>query len=301
MKILNFGSCNLDFVYKLDHIVTIGETETSNSMQVFPGGKGLNQSVALAKAGMEVYHAGCIGTDGEMLTDVLESNGVDISNIKKVDEKTGHAIIQVSNKGDNSIFLYSGSNAKITEEFVDEVLDKFQKGDMLLLQNEINMIEYIVKKAYEKDMCIILNPSPCNDVIKAIDFNMLSYIILNEVEMSNLAECDNPKDGLKLFLKKYPKLKVVLTLGSEGSMYSDSEKSVFQPSFKVKVVDTTAAGDTFTGYFFAQTAIGSNVEKALKIASIASAVAVSRNGASVSIPKLDEVLALENSFSENNI
>ena len=101
MKILNFGSCNIDFVYKLDHIVTIGETETSNSMQVFPGGKGLNQSVVLAKAGMEVYHAGCIGTDGEMLTDVLESNGVDISNIKKVAEKTGHAIIQVSSKGDN--------------------------------------------------------------------------------------------------------------------------------------------------------------------------------------------------------
>ena len=112
MKILNFGSCNIDFVYNLDHIVAIGETETSNSMQVFPGGKGLNQSVALAKAGMEVYHAGCIGTDGEMLADVLESNGVDISNIKKVDEKTGHAIIQVSSKGDNSIFLYSGSNAK---------------------------------------------------------------------------------------------------------------------------------------------------------------------------------------------
>lgn len=150
MKILNFGSCNIDFVYNLDHIVAIGETETSNSMQVFPGGKGLNQSVALAKAGMEVYHAGCIGTDGEMLTAVLESNGVDISNIKKVDEKTGHAIIQVSNKGDNSIFLYSGSNAKITEEFVDEVLDKFQKGDMLLLQNEINKIDYIIEKAYKK-------------------------------------------------------------------------------------------------------------------------------------------------------
>lgn len=301
MKILNFGSCNMDFVYTLDHIVAVGETETSNSMQVFPGGKGLNQSVALAKAGMEVYHAGCIGNDGEMLADVLKSNGVDISNIKRVDEKTGHAIIQVSSKGDNSIFLYPGSNVTITEDFVDEVLDKFQKGDMLLLQNEINMIDYIVKKAYEKGMCIILNPSPCNDVIKKIDFNMLSYIILNEVEMSELAECDNPKDGLKLFLKKYHKLKVVLTLGSEGSMYSDSEKRVFQPSFKVKVVDTIAAGDTFTGYFFAQTAMSSDVEKALKIASIASAVAVSRNGASVSIPKLDEVLDLENSFSGNNI
>ena len=293
MKILNFGSCNIDFVYKLDHVVTIGETETSNSMQVFPGGKGLNQSVALAKAGMEVYHAGCIGTDGEMLTDVLESNGVDISNIKKVDEKTGHAIIQVSNKGDNSIFLYSGSNAKITEEFVDEVLDKFQKGDMLLLQNEINKIDYIIEKAYKKGMYIIFNPSPYNDEIKNLDFNMLSYIIINEVEMSELTQCDNPKDGLKYFAKNYPKLKIIITLGSEGSMYSDTEKVVFQPSFKVNAIDTTAAGDTFTGYFFAQTAMGNSVENSLKIASVASAIVVSRKGASVSIPMLNEVLATE--------
>lgn len=188
MKILNFGSCNIDFVYNLDHIVAIGETETSNSMQVFTGGKGLNQSVALAKAGMEVYHAGCIGTDGEMLTDVLKSNGVDISNIKNVDEKTGHAVIQVSRNGDNSIFLYSGSNAKITEEFVDEVLDKFQKGDMLLLQNEINKIDYIIEKAYKKGMCIIFNPSPYNDEIKNLDFNMLSYIIIQNLKSLLLSE-----------------------------------------------------------------------------------------------------------------
>ena len=129
------------------------------------------------------------------------------------------------------------------------MLDKFQKGDMLLLQNEINMIDYIVEKAYEKGMCIILNPSPYNDKIKKIDFNMLSYIILNEVEMSELTQCDNPKDGLKYFAKNYPKLKIIITLGSEGSMYGDTEKVVFQPSFKVNAVDTTAAGDTFTGYF----------------------------------------------------
>ena len=293
MKILNFGSCNIDFVYNLDHIVAIGETETSNSMQVFPGGKGLNQSVALAKAGMEVYHAGCIGTDGEMLTDVLKSNGVDISNIKNVDEKTGHAVIQVSRNGDNSIFLYPGSNAKITEKFVDEVLDKFQKGDMLLLQNEINKIDYIIEKAYKKGMYIIFNPSPYNDEIKNLDFNMLSYIIINEVEMSELTQCDNPKDGLKYFAKNYPKLKIIITLGSEGSMYSDTEKVVFQPSFKVNAIDTTAAGDTFTGYFFAQTAMGNSVENSLKIASVASAIVVSRKGASVSIPMLNEVLATE--------
>lgn len=217
MKILNFGSCNIDFVYKLDHIVTIGETETSNSMQVFPGGKGLNQSVALAKAGMEVYHAGCIGTDGEMLTDVLESNGVDISNIKKVDEKTGHAIIQVSNKGDNSIFLYSGSNAKITEEFVDEVLDKFQKGDMLLLQNEINKIDYIIEKAYKKGMCIIFNPSPYNDEIKNLDFNMLSYIIIQNLKSLLLSEVKEVCTAIpkRLFFSRHLRLMPLIQLPRE--------------------------------------------------------------------------------------
>ena len=185
-------------------------------------------------------------------------------------------------------------NKGLVEEFVDEVLDKFQKGDMLLLQNEINKIDYIIEKAYKKGMCIIFNPSPYNDEIKNLDFNMLSYIIINEVEMSEFTQCDNPKDGLKYFAKNYPKLKIIITLGSEGSMYGDTEKVVFQPSFKVNAIDTTAAGDTFTGYFFAQTAMGNTVENSLKIASVASAIAVSRKGASVSIPMLNEVLATEN-------
>mgnify|MGYP000317395250 FL=1 len=143
-------------------------------------------------------------------------------------------------------------------------------------------------------MCIIFNPSPYNDEIKNLDFNMLSYIIINEVEMSEFTQCDNPKDGLKYFAKNYQKLKIIITLGSEGSMYGDTEKVVFQPSFKVNAIDTTAAGDTFTGYFFAQTAMGNTVENSLKIASVASAIAVSRKGASVSIPMLNEVLATEN-------
>lgn len=220
------------------------------------------------------------------------------TNIKKSRRKTGHAFIQVSRNGDNR-FSFIPVQAKITEKFVDEVLDKFQKGDMLLLQNEINKIDYIIEKAYKKGMCIIFNPSPYNDKIKKIDFNMLSYIIINEVETSELTQCDNPKDGLKYFAKNYPKLKIIITLGSEGSMYGDTEKVVFQPSFKVKAIDTTAAGDTFTGYFFAQTAMGNTVEKSLKIASVASAIAVSRKGASVSIPMLNEVLAAENSFQSS--
>ena len=174
MKILNFGSCNIDYVYSMDHIVKVGETQTTYSLETFSGGKGLNQSIALARAGAEVYHAGCIGNDGEMLLDILNESGVDTSFVKKVDEKNGHAIIQVSAKGENSIFLYPGSNNMVTTEFIDEVLSHFGEGDILLLQNEISNLTYIIEKAYKKKMCIILNPSPINEVIEKIDFNMIS-------------------------------------------------------------------------------------------------------------------------------
>lgn len=152
MKILNFGSCNVDFVYSLNHIVHAGETETSDSMNIFPGGKGLNQSVAMACAGADVYHAGCIGADGEILSDLLKENGVDISYLKTVNERNGHAIIQVSEDGENCIFLYPGANNMITEEYIDSVLDNFEKGDIIVLQNEINMVDVIIKKAAEKSL-----------------------------------------------------------------------------------------------------------------------------------------------------
>ena len=175
MKILNFGSCNIDYVYSLDHIVKIGETETTHKLETFPGGKGLNQSIAVAKAGAQIYHAGCVGIDGKILIEILQENGVDISYLKTVNTKNGHAVIQVSSKGENSIFIYPGSNEMITEEYIDFVLDNFDAGDVILLQNEINNVNYIVEKAYQKKMCIIFNPSPFNEKINEIDINnMLS-------------------------------------------------------------------------------------------------------------------------------
>ena len=186
MKILNFGSCNIDYVYSLHHIVKIGETETTHTLETFPGGKGLNQSIAVSRAGAKIYHAGCVGNDSKMLTDILQKNGVDISYLKTVDTKNGHAVIQVSSKGENSIFLYPGSNEMITKEYVDTVLDKFDAGDIIILQNEINNVDYIVEKAYQKGMCIILNPSPFNEKIHKINFNMLSYIVINEVELTEI-------------------------------------------------------------------------------------------------------------------
>ena len=290
MKILNFGSCNIDYVYSLDHIVNVGETETTYGLELFPGGKGLNQSIALARAGGEVYHAGCLGRDGEMLREVLRDSGVDVSFLRTVDEKNGHAVIQVSATGENSIFLYPGSNETVTEEWVDAVLSHFESGDLLLLQNEISNVEYIVKRGHEKGMRIVLNPSPFNETICKLDLHMLSYMILNEVEAGEITACRTPEAAIAFFRACYPELCVMLTLGEKGCIYADGERERYQPAFSVKAVDTTAAGDTFTGYFVAEISRGTELSEVLRLATAASAIAVTRNGAAPSIPERSEVL-----------
>lgn len=299
MKILNFGSCNIDYVYSLDHIVKVGETETTYKLEIFPGGKGLNQSIAAAKAGVKIYHAGCVGCDGNLLTDILSENGIDISYLRKIPEKNGHAVIQVSNKGENSIFLYPGSNEMVSEDYIDDVLENFDSGDIILLQNEISNVEYIVEKAYQKNMCIILNPSPFNERLDKIDFNKLTYIILNEIEVMGISGCSVPEEGLMYIRNRYQNLKVMLTLGIKGCIYADNKCELYQPAFKVKAVDTTAAGDTFTGYFVAELSRGTQYPEILKIASAAAAVAVSRKGAAPSIPDKCEVLSSLESLKEN--
>lgn len=290
MKILNFGSCNIDYVYTLDHIVVPGETESIYGMKIFPGGKGLNQSIATARAGANVYHAGCVGNDGKMLLDILQESGVNTKYTKMIDEKNGHAIIQVSSKGENSILLYSGSNGMVSKKQIDSVLKDFGAGDILLLQNEINDIGTIIQKAYKKGMYIIFNPSPFNETIKGIDLNMISYLILNEVEAKGFSGSDDLEENLFFFRKHYPNLKLVLTLGVKGCVYMDVDCEVHQPAFQVETVDTTAAGDTFTGYFVAELAKGTEYAEILRLASAASALAVSKNGAAPSIPSKKDVL-----------
>lgn len=299
VKILNFGSCNIDYVYSLDHIVEVGETETTHKREIFPGGKGLNQSIAAAKAGAAIFHAGCVGCDGELLTDILTENGVDISYMSKTDGTNGHAVIQVSSAGENSIFLYPGSNEMVTKEYIDSVLENFEQDDIILLQNEISNVDYIVEKAYQKKLCIILNPSPFNEEMKKIDFGKLSYIILNEVEAKAISGCDVPEEGLSYIRSRYPGLKVMLTLGCNGCIYMDEAHELYQPAFEVEAVDTTAAGDTFTGYFIAELSRGTEYREILKISSAASAIAVSRKGAAPSIPDRTEVLSSLDSLKEN--
>ena len=291
MKVLNFGSCNIDFVYSLDHIVAPGETEVSAQMQVFPGGKGLNQSIALAKAGVAVYHAGCVGEDGKLLLDTLQASGVDIRYLRQVDAKNGHAIIQVSKEGENSIVLYPGSNVMITEEQMDAVLADFAQGDILLLQNEINSVDLIIEKAYEKGMVTILNPSPFNEQIGRMNLNHISCLILNEVEAKGFSGTEDVQESLDYLRKQYPNLNVMLTLGKRGCVYASQGETVWQDAFPVHAVDTTAAGDTFTGFFIAGIVDGLAYCEILKRACAASAIAVTRNGAAPSIPSVPEVMA----------
>lgn len=294
MKILNFGSLNLDYVYAVDHIVQPGETISSLSMEVFPGGKGLNQSVALAKAGAEVYHAGMIGQDGGLLLQTCKKNGVHTDYIKTTAVPSGNAIIQVAEGGENSIVLFGGANQANTKEYVDQVLSLFEKGDVLLLQNEINLIAYLIDEAHKKGMYIVLNPSPYNSTLEGCDLSKVDMFLINEVEGGQITGKEEPEDILLSMEKSYPKAAIVLTLGSKGVMFAKNSDVTCQNIFKVKAVDTTAAGDTFTGYFLhLYTENKCSVQEMLKMASKASALAVSRKGASPSIPLMEEVMAAD--------
>ena len=289
MKLINFGSCNIDYVYAVDHIVNRGETESACGMQVFAGGKGLNQSIAAARAGAEIYHAGCIGEGGEFLEQILKESGVDTSYLKRVDEKNGHAIIQVSRAGENSIVIYPGSNAALTPKMIDEVLCDFCAGDVLMLQNEVSNVEYIIDRAYGKGMKIVLNPSPISEELLRLDLKKITYLVLNEVEARAITGAESEREALDFLAKRYPALRVVLTVGARGCIYRDEAGEIFQPSFKVKVKDTTAAGDTFTGYFVAEIMRGADASRALRAAACAAGIAVSRSGAAPSIPTANEV------------
>jgi len=290
MKILNFGSLNLDLVYQMPHFVRAGETLSSTAFSRNVGGKGLNQSVALAKAGAEIYHAGLVGEDGEMLRAFLQESGVDTRFVRTVDQPSGHAVIQVEPAGNNCIFLYGGANQCVTEEFIAEALAPFGEGDFLVLQNEINMIGEIITAAAEKGMQVVLNPSPIADNLKQLPLEKVSWFILNEIEGGELSGETDPDKILDKLAELYPHAKIVLTLGGDGSVYSGDGVRIRQQVYKVQAVDTTAAGDTFTGFFFAAVADGVSPAEALKRASKASSISVTRAGAAASIPTLSEVL-----------
>ncbi|MDO4332792.1 MAG: ribokinase [Eubacteriales bacterium] len=291
MKILNFGSLNIDYTYDVPYFVRSGETLSCTGMRKYSGGKGLNQSVALARCGASVWHAGAVGrADGAFLVQELEAAGVHTDFIAQLDGPTGHAIIQRAKSGENCILLHGGANQRVTRQMADRVLEHFEEGDFLVLQNEISEVGYIMEKAREKGMKIFLNPSPMNEKVFSYPLQCVDCFLLNEVEASGLC---GAREGGEALLKKtaerFPKADIVLTLGGEGSYLYRQGRILKQEAFPAKALDTTAAGDTFTGYFIGGTAQGLRAAEAMSLASRAAAIAVSRYGAAPSIPRREEI------------
>ncbi|HAH61474.1 MAG TPA: ribokinase [Treponema sp.] len=299
MKILNFGSLNIDYVYSVEHFVRPGETLAASKREVFAGGKGLNQSIALARAigkkdGIEIYHAGGIGrTEGGFLKQMLTDAGVHTEFVHEYDEPSGHTIIQVDASGQNCILLYGGANMLQNPAFIDSVFSHFSAGDYLVLQNEINKVGSIIGKAHEKGMVVFFNPSPYNERIKELPLEYVDYFLLNEVEAADISGVSDPRTSALLegLVNKFHLAKIVLTLGKNGVVYDDGITVYSHGIYEVPVVDTTAAGDTFTGYFISCLAQNMPAGEILRLASVASSIAVSRKGAAPSIPYFAEVSA----------
>lgn len=287
MKILNFGSINKDFVYLVENFVQSGQTISSKKYEVFLGGKGLNQSVALAHSGANIYHAGCINKNDNSIIIQLNKWGVNTDNIIKVEDPTGHAIIQVNDNGENSIIIHGGANHSISSEQIENTLNKFKSGDILVLQNEINKIEEIINRGYEIGMKIFLNPAPFTKEIINYPLQKLDTLIFNESEGFGLSSGEQDKTKiLKYLSKKYPSTKLLLTLGKKGSIYIYNNKVIEIPANKVNSVDTTAAGDTYIGYFISSYYKNNEVKESMEIASKAASISTTKMGGAISIPKL---------------
>lgn len=290
MKIFNFGSLNIDHVYSVGKFVQPGETIASLEYQQFCGGKGCNQSFALAYAGADVTHVGRIGSDGAWLKTRLAESGADVSLISAGSDPTGHAIIQVSRDGENSIIIFGGANQALSEVDVENVLKKAEAGDFVLTQNETSCVDILLNKTGKKGLFIIFNPAPITESVRDYPLDKVNLFILNESEGKSLTEKSAPDEILDTMLRRYPNSGVVLTLGERGARYRDKKLDISVPAEKVDAIDTTAAGDTFIGYFLAELGKGSKIEYCLRLACKASAICVQRAGATDSIPKRNEVL-----------
>ncbi len=286
---LNYGSLNYDTVYTVNHIVKPGETISSLSSETFLGGKGLNQSVALARAGVHVQHAGMIGENGQAFLDFCLQEDIDTTMISMVSGASGQAIIQLDEAGENSIIVSAEANRKNSAEKIEYVLSHFSAGDIVLLQNEINMLTEIMDAAYEKGMRVVLNPSPISEEILVYDFSKIFMIVANLQEGQQLTGEQQPHNIVHHLLQRYPHLKGVLTMGKQGAIYFSKEEMIEVKAFDVKTIDTTAAGDTFTGFFIASICKGQKPIDALKAAAAAAALATTVKGAIPSIPGQQQV------------
>ena len=295
-KLVNLGSLCVDHVYGVPNITSAGETVASGSHAVFPGGKGLNQSLAATRAGASVVHAGCVGGDGRWLRDELANAGVDVSLVRETDTSSGHAVIQVNPQGENAIVIAGGANRALTAADREAAFARCGPDDWLLLQNEINDLESALAEARAAGCRVAFNVAPVDGREQGYDLGGVGLLILNEVEAAALAGTSEPDAALEILCGRYPSCDVVITLGRDGLRFGKGEGHgkgrLRLDAFAAEAVDETAAGDAFVGYLMAALLEGRAMPEALVLGSAAGALAVTMPGAASSIPERDAVLAL---------
>ncbi|MCA0973695.1 ribokinase [Halomonas denitrificans] len=288
----NYGSINLDHVYRVSHLVRPGETLASHEHRVGLGGKGANQSLALAKAGGQVQHWGCLNAQDGWARELLQDAGVDVAGVKQVPGPSGHAIIQVDDSAENAILLFPGANHHFKAEDIAELMQACSAGDWLLLQNECSVLADSIQLAHQRGVQIAFNPAPMSDDVKRLPLHLVDLLFVNRGEAAWLAECEDDASAetlLDALAQQLPTTALVLTLGAEGAWYQHGDQRHFQPASSVKAVDTTAAGDTFIGYYLAAMQEQASVAECLALASTAAALGVQRQGAATSVPARHEV------------
>ncbi|WP_424832149.1 ribokinase [Ruegeria sp.] len=284
MTIWNLGSINADMIYDVPHLPGPGETLAADRLARFLGGKGANMSVAAARAGAQVAHVGAIGPDGRWAFDRLTEYGVDTRHIAEVDIPTGHAIIAVDAQGENNIILFSGSNQAISIDQLEQALSSASTGDLLVMQNETNLQVEAAKLGRQLGLKVCYAAAPFQaEAVQAI-LPFLDFLILNRIEAEQLGQSTG------LALSDLAVEHVIVTLGSDGARYYQRGKDpVDFAAHKVKPVDTTGAGDTFTGYVLAGMDRGMPMSQAIVQANRAAALMVTRHGTADVIPDLKEV------------
>jgi ribokinase len=290
-RVLNFGSINVDHVYSVAHFVRPGETLSCQEYRRFAGGKGLNQSIALAQAGACVYHAGKVGAEEAWLKTLMEDTGVDTRFVETINGSSGHAIIQVNAAGENSILIVGGANQLMSEVDVHRIVANFGPDDYLLVQNEVSAVPQIIRFAKANGLTIVFNPAPMSPNVLNYPLELVDILVVNETEARSLAGEIEPKAIYESLNHRYPNTAILLTMGHKGAAYLSSDVRLHQPAEKVHVIDSTGAGDTFIGFFLAELIRTNNPKTALAFATRAAAICVTRHGAADSIPsrlELDE-------------
>lgn len=292
-KVLNFGSINIDHVYRVAHFVQPGETQASMSLTTVLGGKGANQSAATAQAGCLVAHIGQLGTVDSWCIKELAALGVDTGYISLVDGSSGHAIIQVNDAGENAIVLHGGANRSLQITQLEAAMQDNPSAEYLLLQNEVNDIGDAIELAHARQLKIVFNPAPMDKSVVHLPLDKIHTLILNQGEAQQLSGLNKPEMALDYLARKFSDTRIIITLGANGAVWQKGAERQHCASPKVTPIDTTGAGDTFVGYFVAglvdQLETKMNLHRACKAAAIATTTA----GAIPSIPRLDDVIAKE--------